>query len=75
MIRLPQSLEFLIGPSIVMTVACVSGCCEQCIHWASSAASYGCAVSYVGLQPVDDGFSAERCGGNNIAYGINKTGG
>jgi hypothetical protein len=29
-------------------------------------------VSYVGLQPVEDELSAERCSGNYMAYGINK---
>ena len=43
------------------------------IHWTSSAANYRYAVSNVGLQPVDDRFSAERCSGNYITYGINKT--
>ena len=43
------------------------------IHWTSSTASYRCAVSYVGLQPLDDRFSAECCSGNYIIYGINKT--
>jgi hypothetical protein len=42
------------------------------IHWTSSAAIYRYAVSYVRLQPVDDGFSAERCSGDDITYGINK---
>jgi hypothetical protein len=43
------------------------------IRWTSSAASYRQAVSYVGLQPVDDRFSAERCSGNYISYGIKYT--
>lgn len=42
------------------------------IHWTSSTASFRYAVSYVGMQPVDDGFSAERCKGNYITHGINK---
>jgi len=43
------------------------------IHWTLSATSYRYALSYVGLQPIDNGFSAERCSGNYITYGINKT--
>jgi len=43
------------------------------IHWTSSAIIYRYAVSYVRLLPVDDGFSAERCSGDDITYGINKT--
>jgi len=43
------------------------------IHRTSSVAIYMYAVSYVGLQPVDDRLSAERCSGNYITCSLNKT--